>query len=161
MKIFSLVGWSESGKTTLISALISHFKQKKKSIAALKNVSRHYSLQPEGKDSWTFLQAGADMVFLTSKDEILSIKKRNPTLDLHTELNPELKNHDLVLLEGLTGENIPVIEVFNSKLNKNLKFQEKKLSAVISDQKINSEVPWFDINDIKNIAKFMEEFNGQ
>lgn len=161
MKIFSLVGWSESGKTTLISALISHFKQKKKKIAALKNVSHRYSLQPEGKDTWEFLQAGADMVFLTSKDEIVLMKKRKPTIDLLTELNLELKNVDLVLLEGLTGENVPVIEVFSSKSNKNLKFQENKLAAVVADQKMDLEIPCFDINDIQQIAKFMEEFNGK
>lgn len=161
MKIFSFVGWSESGKTTLISALITLFKQKKRRIIALKNVPNHYSVQPEGKDTWNFLQAGADAVFLTSNNEILSIKKRKSSIDLLEELKPQFKKFDLVLLEGLTGKGIPAIEVFNSKKNKKMKFKLNLLSAVISYQKMNLDIPWFDINGIHKIAQYMEEYNGQ
>ena len=159
MKIFSFTGWSRSGKTTLITKIIEKLKQKKKTVVAIKNIPNKYNLEPESKDSFKFLNAGSDEVFLVAKKEILNIKKINHKDDVFEILKSTFNNYDIVLLEGLHRENIPVIEVFDSTREKGTKFPINRLSAIVSDQKITQEIPCFDFKDIDGIIKFIEDYN--
>jgi molybdopterin-guanine dinucleotide biosynthesis protein B len=158
MKLFSLVGWSGSGKTTLIARLISYYKKKKMSVAAVKRVPHEYSLQPEGKDSFRFLRAGADSVYLASQREIMSIRPKQAHEDAWHLIKSDLKDHDFVLLEGLILDQVPVAEVFDSRRHKLLKFPLKKLSLIISDEQLQEKIPWFHVDDIKGIAEYLEEY---
>ncbi len=158
MKLFSLVGWSGSGKTTLIARLISYYKKKKMSVAAVKRVPHGYSLQPEGKDSFRFLRAGADSVYLASQREIMSIRPKQAHEDAWHLIKSDLKDYDFVLLEGLILDQVPVAEVFDSRRHKLLKFPLKKLSLIISDEQLQKKIPWFHVDDIKGIAEYLEEY---
>lgn len=158
MKMFSLGGWSGSGKTTLIARLISYYKKKKISVGVIKKVAHDCSFQPQGKDSFRFLQAGADHVYLASQREIMSIRPKQAHEDAWALIKPDLKDHDFVLLEGLILDQVPVAEVFDSRRHKRLKFPLKKLSLIISDEQLQEKVPWFHMDDIKGIAEYLEEY---
>lgn len=160
MKIFSITGWSKSGKTTLITKIIERLKLKNKKIFAVKNVVNKYHLEPESKDTYKFLNAGSDEVFLVAKNEILNMKKIKNKREFFGIIESKIDKPDFVLLEGLYTENIPVIEVFNSRQKRTTKFPIEKLSAIVSDQKITEDIPYFNLNDIDGIVKFMEDYNG-
>ena len=160
MKIFSFGGWSKSGKTTLITRLITELKKKNKKVLAVKNIPNKYSLEPESKDTFKFLESGADKVCLIAKQEILSMKKiknENEAIDI---LKSDFKNFDFLILEGLCIENVPLIEVFDSKTKNNLKFPIDRLSAIVSDIKPTNKIPCYKRDDINKITKFMEDYNG-
>lgn len=157
MKIISVVGWSGSGKTKLISRMVNFLKMKHQPVAVLKNVPHSYSLQPEGKDSYEFLDAGADLVFLTGQGEIIKLKKRKKKENVLETILQELGDVEVLILEGLTGKGIPIIEVFDPKKDSNLKFSVEVLSAVVSKENINVSLPCFHPDDVENIVKFMEE----
>jgi len=156
MKVFSLVGWSGCGKTTLVSRLISHYKREHLTVAVIKKVAHEYSFQPEGKDSFAFLQAGADHVCLASESEIVAIRPKPKGSDVWRLIKPDLNTFDFVLLEGLILEQVPAAEVFDSEKHNNLKFPLKKLSLIISDKRFQEEIPWFHRDDIKGIAEYLE-----
>ena len=159
MKVFSFAGWSKSGKTTLIVNIIKKLKQKNKRVIALKNIHNKYNLEPESKDSFLFLEAGSDEVFLVAKHQMMSIKKIKDESDVFDMLKSKACNVDIVLLEGFYGENIPCIEVFDFTKKRSTKFPIKKLSAIISDQQITRDIPCFNSGDIDGIIKFIEDAN--
>ncbi|MCK4764842.1 MAG: molybdopterin-guanine dinucleotide biosynthesis protein B [Candidatus Aminicenantes bacterium] len=162
MKYFAVAGWSGSGKTTLITKLVEYFKSKNKRVIAVKNIPHHYHLQPETKDSHKFLTAGCDEVFLLSKQDIVAIQRNDTENKIFSLLENKYSHSDIILLEGLSGPGIPVIEVFDSKKNEAPKFPIKNLAALISDNKdIGGEAaPVFDFDDIDGVIKFMEDYYG-
>ena len=132
MKIFSIAGWSGSGKTMLITRLIESFKAKKRRVIAVKNAPDTYTLQPEAKDTAKFLRAGADEVFLIAKNELLRMSLINAPQDLLEDLKSRLHEDDIVLMEGLYQPGIPVIEVDDPSRPQALKFPLTKLAAMVS-----------------------------
>ncbi len=155
MNIYTIAGWSNSGKTTLIIKLIKELKKRNLRVLALKNASEKYYLEPEGKDSLNFLKAGADSVYLTSKKEIMKMELVSNSTDLFKKLEPEFDKYDIILLEGLRKKNIPIIEVFNNEVNDSLKIPEKELSAIISNNFTSDMIPCFKRDDIKKIIEFL------
>lgn len=67
--IVSIVGKSKRGKTTLLNQLIVSLKKRGYTICVVKHSDQLLSFKDfdhEGKDTYTFSQAGADEVWLTS-----------------------------------------------------------------------------------------------
>jgi len=155
MKIFTFAGWSNSGKTTLIIKLIKEFKRRNLKILALKNAPKKYYLEPEGKDSSEFLKAGADSVYLTSQRELIKMEIVENNDEIFEKLEPEFSKYDIIILEGLKQEGVPIIEVFNSELGDELKIKPNELFAIFSDKQIDNSLPYININDIESIANFL------
>jgi molybdopterin-guanine dinucleotide biosynthesis protein B len=161
VKIFSIVGWSGSRKTTLITQLIQHFKTLGKKVVAVKHAPHKYYIEPESADTFKFLEAGADEACLVSKNELLTMRLLVPGTDIVALLKSIYADYDILLLEGLQYENIPRIEVFDTDKNETLKFPVTSLCAVVSNKPIitNGTIPGFNIDDIDGIIHFMEVYN--
>lgn len=68
-KILSVVGKSKRGKTTFLNQIISLLKRRGYTICVIKHSEKlldYRDFDHEGKDTYTFSQAGADEVWLTS-----------------------------------------------------------------------------------------------
>lgn len=79
--IVSVLGWSDSGKTSLIEAAIAECVLRSIPTAALKKSHNAASLQPDTKDSSRFLKAGAEPSIYLSESEILILKKAPSRID--------------------------------------------------------------------------------
>lgn len=161
MKIFSIAGWSGSGKTLLIARLIESFKGKKRRVIAVKKAHRDCALQPEAKDTAKFLRAGADEVYLLAKDELLRMTALTDEHDFLAGLQSGLRQNDIVLMEGLYHQGIPVIEVADNNGRKPLKFSPAELAAVVSAGPSPAGLPSFHPERIDEIATFMEGYHEQ
>jgi molybdopterin-guanine dinucleotide biosynthesis protein B len=161
MKIFSIAGWSGSGKTMLIKRLIENFKARKRRVVAVKYAPDTYTLQPEAKDTAQFLRSGADEVFLIAKNELLRMTMINAPQDLLEDLKSRLQQDDIVLMEGLYQPGIPVIEVDDASRPQTLKFPLAKLAAMVSTEKCAPGLPCFRPDQIAEICVFMEEYHGK
>jgi len=159
MKVFSIVGWSGCGKTALMIRLIQQLKQKNLRVMAVKRVHQ-YDLQPETKDTYRFLEAGADEVCMAAAKEIMLMKHINQKEDIFPFLETHGQQYDIMLLEGLHCENIPKIEVYDSHRSEPLKFPVADLCAVVSDRPVTPGLPHFHPDDIDAIIHFMEVFHG-
>ncbi len=154
MKIFSFVGWSGSGKTMLIEKLIKEYKKKGKKVSSVKLIKNKFNIEPESVDSFKFLNSGSDNVFLVSRNQLIKINKINEIEDFYSFLDDI--DSDLIFIEGFTqNQNIPKIEVFNGNINKSLKYKNK-ISAIITNEKIESDLPVFNKQEITKIINFME-----
>ena len=156
MKIFSITGWSGSGKTTLITRLIKHFKSTNKNVIAVKHAPHKYYLEPESTDTFTFLDAGAEEVCLAAGKELLTMRRITEESDVFRFLESRYAGCDILLLEGLRRDDIPMIEVFDSSKHEAPKFPISALRAIVSDKPVTRAIPNFNPGEIDEIVTFME-----
>ena len=158
MKIFSFIGDSNSGKTTLILEIIAELKKRNYSVGAIKNCWKGFQLDREGKDSYRLKEKGADPVLIVSRNNIALIQNNNGDKPIEF-INKYFSNRDYVIVEGgKTWKGIKKIEVIGNE-KKRLQL-DKKPVAVISDIEIDTDVPLFRKNDIENIVNLLEREDG-
>ena len=64
--IISIVGKSDSGKTTLLEKLIEEFCRRGHRVGTIKHDTHGFDIDHEGKDSWRHKKAGAATVIISS-----------------------------------------------------------------------------------------------
>lgn len=150
--IISIVGKSESGKTTLLEGLITILKQRGYKVAVIKHAAEDFELDTVNKDSWRFRQAGSEVSAISSTHHLAVIK------NLEHDLTPqELANfigldYDLILTEGFKQSDHPKIEVHRKEQGKELLNQPERLLAVVTDEPLNIAVPQFSRDEVPKIA---------
>ncbi len=156
--IVSIVGKSDSGKTTLIEKLIPELNARGYSVGTIKHDAHSFEIDKEGKDSWRHGKAGARVVVISSSTKMAVMKKvdSEQSLDaLGGYLDGEV---DIILTEGYKRGDKEKIEVFRSAEHKELMSTvEDKLVAVASDVEIEAGVPRYHIDDVEGLAGFIEE----
>jgi molybdopterin-guanine dinucleotide biosynthesis adapter protein len=155
--IISIVGKSNSGKTTLVEKLIPELVKRGYSVATIKHNKHGFDIDHEGKDSWRHKQAGACTTVIACPTRIALIEDIDRDQTLAEIRDKYIKDADVILAEGYKGNPFPKIEVFRSELKRELLCgKEDNLLAVASDTKLDIDVPCFDINDEKAIADLIE-----
>ncbi len=154
--IVSIVGHSQSGKTTLIEKLIPELRSRGYRVATIKHA--YHSITPDqpDKDSWRHLQAGSEASVISSPDKVILTKPvvSEANLDDLTRLIGE--DFDLILAEGFKKENAPKIEVHRRETGA-LLTDLKRLVAVVSDEPLDTKARQFAFDDIAGLADLLEE----
>jgi molybdopterin-guanine dinucleotide biosynthesis protein B len=70
----SIVGKSNSGKTTLIEKLIRELKKRGYRVATIKHNRHGFDIDHEGKDSWRHKKAGAQITVIASPIQVAVIE---------------------------------------------------------------------------------------
>jgi len=140
--VLSLVGYSNSGKTTLMEKLVSGLVAKGLRIATIKHSHHQPEMDRPGKDSWRHKQAGAVTSLLVGPEKMLMVS------DVDERLNPQLltarlfTDYDLVLVEGYASVAGPKIEVVRGARSQTLRCNSDELIAVATDiNSLNVDVP--------------------
>jgi len=154
--IICIVGRSQSGKTTLIEKLIPALKRLGYKIGTIKHSHHIFDFDKTGKDSWRHKDAGAETVIIASPGKIAMVKNDHQgTLDGLQNFFGDL---DLVITEGYKKENKPKIEVVRAARHADaLLTEDRHLVAVVTDLDLILEVPVFGLEDIDQLADFIEE----
>jgi molybdopterin-guanine dinucleotide biosynthesis protein B len=152
LKVFGIVGWSGSGKTKLLTAMIPVLRQRGISVSTIKHAHHDVGLDVPGKDSWRHREAGASEVILAAPQGFALFGESAGLEALLARLAPV----DLVLVEGFRGEKIPKIEVFRPALGKPPLWPEMEVMAVASDAKLpDCRLPVLDLNAPAMVADFV------
>ena len=154
--IVSVVGKSNSGKTTLIEKLVQELKSCGYRVATIKHVPQGVSFDEPGKDSWRHILAGSEATAISSLDKIVMIKPagRDASLDEVARLLGE--EYDIVLAEGFKQGNAPKIEVHRKDAGPPLK-NIRKLIGIVTDELLETKRRQFSPDDIKDIADLLEK----
>ena len=161
MKAFSFVGWSGSGKTTLIARLVAALTDKGLRVVCVKRAHHAATLEPEGKDTARFLDAGAESAFLVGDGELVRMQRVASAGEALETIAAEAGGADWVLLEGAVREGAPVIEVLGPDPGGGSKFPAERLAAVVGSCDPGLGVPFFASEDVEGLVAFMEGFHGQ
>jgi molybdopterin-guanine dinucleotide biosynthesis protein B len=156
--IISIVGKSDSGKTTLIEKLVPELTRRGYRIATVKHDVHGFEVDREGKDSWRHKQAGAHTVVISSPKKVALIRDVEKDLTLEEIRERLIQDVDLILSEGYKKDVQPKIEIFRKEKHKELLCtKEDNLIAIVSDKKFRVGVSCFFLDDIRGVAEFIEK----
>ena len=153
--VVSVVGYSNSGKTTLLVKIIKELKNRGYKVATIKHHHKEVEIDTPGKDTWRHAQAGADTVVLASPSKVAIIEQTPREISLD-EISGKISGVDIIFTEGFKRENKPKIEVFRSSVHDHLITPAEELLAVASDVKFDG-VPCFDLNEPGALVDFLVE----
>jgi molybdopterin-guanine dinucleotide biosynthesis protein MobB len=154
--VLSVVGRSNSGKTTLLESLIPELKRRGYRVAVVKHSMRGFDLDQPGKDSWRLAEAGSDAIVLSAPQEVALIKKVGREATLEELLTIIGDDYDLILVEGFKHGNAAKIEVHRKVLG-HLVCPPEELSAVVTDEPLNVAAPQFSVDQGVALADLIED----
>lgn len=156
--IVSIVGRSNTGKTTLIEKLIPELIQRGYRVATIKHNIHGFDIDHEGKDSWRHKKAGARVTLIASSHRIALIEDIERDYEISELRDRYIRDVDIILSEGFKKNPHPKIEVVRSELKHSpLCTKEDNLIAVMSDRPVDRGVPCIDINDIEILTNLIEK----
>ena len=156
--IVSIVGRSNTGKTTLIEGIIPELKKQGYRVATIKHNLHGFDVDREGKDSWRHRRAGAGTVVLAAPRFIVVFDEPDREYDIKEIAENYIRNRDIILTEGFKGNPLPKIEVFRKALKQELLCgPDDNLIALAGDRPVDIGVPYFDLNDYIGIADFIKK----
>jgi molybdopterin-guanine dinucleotide biosynthesis adapter protein len=154
--VVSIVGRSQSGKTTLIEKLIPEFKKRGYTVGTIKHSHHSPDIDRTGKDSSRHKAAGAETVIFHSPGTIAMVRN-DYSGDLERLLD-YFNDVDLVITEGYKAGNKPKIEIVRSaRHSKPLLANDQHLIAVVTDVDLQLRVPRFGFEDIEPLVDMIEE----
>jgi molybdopterin-guanine dinucleotide biosynthesis protein B len=162
MKAIGVIGYSNSGKTTLIEKLIPLLRARGLTVSAIKNAHHGFDMDRPGKDSYRYREAGAGQVLIATGRRwamLTETPQRPASLD---ELLALLAPCDLVIIEGFKSEgHLPRIEVRRTGQSEPALFpHDPNVVAVAADHAIDTALPVLDLNATAKIAEFIVERLG-
>lgn len=156
-RVVSVVGKSGVGKTALIERLITELRKRGYRIATAKHSPYSVDIDTPGKDSWTFAQAGSDAVVISSPGKLVLIKSVDHDPRIEEILRTVGAEFDLVLVEGFRKSKAAKIEVHRKELGEDLLCSTRELSAIVTNGRLDADVPQFPLSDTQAVADFIEE----
>lgn len=156
MKLYGVIGWKNSGKTSLMERLVAEITGRGLTVSTVKHVHHSVDLDQPGKDTFRHRQAGATEVVLASADRFaLMVEHRGPEPDLPVIL-ARLAPVDLVLVEGYKRDAHPKVEVWRQETGHPLiQPGDPMVRAVATDASLSLPVPVLNLNDTVAVANFI------
>jgi len=164
-EIFGVTGWKNSGKTTLVTKLVTQFVSKGLRVSTIKHAHESFDIDHEGTDSSLHRKAGAHEVAIASPKRWALMHEATsagaaPTLDT---MIARLSPCDLVLVEGYKGSLIPKIECIrkaNAKDDQIWK-SNKSIVALATEVTVSDcSLPRFDINAVEDMTDYIAQLLG-
>lgn len=151
----AFAAYSGTGKTTLIEKLIISLKEQGLRVAVIKHDAHNFEIDREGKDSWRFTKAGADMTIISSSQKTAIIEQRERTLWQNISM---IHDVDLILVEGYKQESLPKIGIYRKATGKGLPSEIDRYIAVVTDDAdLAVSCPIFALDDIQGLSGFIIE----
>lgn len=150
----AFAAYSGTGKTTLIEKLIRELKARGLRLAVIKHDGHKFEIDYEGKDSWRFTQAGADITMISSAEKTAYIEQGDLPLERLLDM---VHGVDLILVEGYKNKDLPQIGIARAATGKGFPFEPEHFIALVTDMKVETGVPCFGLEDIAAIADFILE----
>lgn len=157
-----------SGKTTLITQLITALAKHNLRVSVIKHAHHLFDIDHPGKDSYKIREAGAVQTLIASEKRWALMTEIPHSSDTENKVVLEdllkkisTESADLILVEGFKQAKIPKIEVYRSSLESPLLANsDADIIAIASDAIIDTNIPVLDINNIAQIIDFiLKQFN--
>ncbi len=161
--VIAVVGWKNSGKTTLVTKLIAELVSRGVRVASIKHAHHIFEIDHEGTDSFRHRQAGASSVAIVSARRVGIVREiaegeEPPFEAVLASLGPA----DLVIVEGYKSLPLKKIEVRRRESNRDgdLAPVDPHVLAIAADYPVEAAVPVLDLNDVGKIADLVTRTLG-
>ena len=163
MQVMGIVGWSGSGKTSLLVELLPLLKAAGLTVSTMKHAHHRFDVDKPGKDSFRHREAGAsEVLVVTSSRWVLMHESRDEPEPSIEALIERMSPVDLLLIEGFKTHHHPKLEIHRQSEGKPLlHLEDPEIVAVATDVHLpGATVPQLDLNDPQAIADFILEHTG-
>ena len=119
MRIVSIVGHKNSGKTTLVVALAREFHRQGRRVGTIKHATHPAMVDHEGTDSSRHFQEGsAERTLIASPTMRVLFERAPDDTDPETLARNYMGDVDIVIVEGFRKAPIPKVEVCRKDLSR-------------------------------------------
>ena len=158
MKVFGVVGWKNTGKTTLVEKITDGLVKRSYTVSTIKHAHHNFEIDQDGKDSFRHRKAGASQVVVSSRKSWALISKQN--YDEEQILERTLYKLDpvnFVIVEGFKSEKHPKIECYLDGTPKQplIKSDKTILAIVHNLMNFDSENTQFLPDEVEKIVDFV------
>ena len=163
MQVMGIVGWSGSGKTSLLVELLPLLRAAGLSVSTMKHAHHRFDVDKPGKDSFRHREAGAsEVLVVTSSRWVFMHESRDEPEPSIESLIERMTPVDLLLIEGFKTHHHPKLEIHRQSEGKPLLHPEDpEIVAVATDVPLpGAAVPQLDLNDPQAIADFILAHTG-
>ena len=164
MKIIGVVGWKDTGKTTLIEKLIHEFNNRNLTVSTIKHSHHDVSVDRQGTDSFRHFNAGAKETILGSEKKWIKFSRQiidpEPNLAFLIE---QIIPVDIVIVEGFKSSVHKKVEVVDCLSERKPLYETDKTicGLIINRLKIQDAIlPQFQRDDVQEICDFIVETLG-
>lgn len=161
--MFGIVGWKNSGKTTMTASLARELVARGYRVSTIKHAHHSFDIDHEGTDSHTHRLAGASEVAIVSGARWALMHENAPGEDEPSlaDVAARLSPCDIILVEGYKAEAHPKIEMRRdtAKDTAPLWRRDEAIVAIAGNMAANPDeahLPHFAAEDISGIADFVE-----
>ena len=160
MKIISVVGWHNAGKTVVVERLVIGLKALGLKVATIKHTRADISVDTPGTDTWRFDQAGSDLVIIAGGPRTVLMERRDQEESLESLLQRVPQHIDLVITEGYKREPYPKIEVRRAVVGGEPISAPSELVAIVSDdeQPNAGAVPVIGFEDTQALIQVLQRW---
>lgn len=157
-EIISIVGKSNSGKTTLMVKLIAELSQRGLRIGSVKHAHDGFEFDKKGKDSYRHKAAGAAATLVLSTHRAALVKD-----DDRSDIERMKIYHaeaDLILAEGFKSQDLPKIEIFrkDGPYDTPLFLDDPRLIALVTDTDLRpAHAPALGLDDVQALAQLVQD----
>jgi molybdopterin-guanine dinucleotide biosynthesis protein B len=155
--VVSVVGKSDSGKTTVMEGLIRALTAQGYRVATVKHHVHEVDIDVPGKDSWRHAHAGAvtTMISAPMQFAVVRVTDRDRTLE---ELVDAAEDADILLTEGFQRAGDVKIEVSRRARSTELINDPAALFALVTDnlEYAGLGLPMYGLDDAEGLAAHIE-----
>jgi len=151
--VVSIVGKSDSGKTTVMEGLIREISGRGLRVATVKHHIHEVDVDVPGKDSWRHAHAGAVTSMISSPTQFAVVRRVDAERTLE-ELVDAAGDADILLTEGFKRAGNVRIEVVRHARSDELISAESELFAVMTDapELVPPGIPTFSLDDFARVT---------
>lgn len=152
MKLFSVIGFHNSGKTTLITKLIQHLKRLNLTSSTIKNIHNKINLENENNDTAKHFQYTHDFsAGISENSTFIHWKRKMKIQDIM-----DFVKTDFLIIEGMKSYPFPKIVCATTQDDVN-KLVDETTFAIVSSQKLSSNIPLFSHSEVEKLTYLILE----
>jgi molybdopterin-guanine dinucleotide biosynthesis protein MobB len=143
--VYSIIAFSNTGKTTLLVKLIPELKRRGLRVAVIKHDAHEFDVDHEGKDSWRLTKAGAEVTVVASQTKAALMENRFVPIE---ELIERIRDVDIILTEGYKHGPWPKIALQRRENGKPLPLPPEECLVIMTDMPVETQTPCLGLDDV-------------